>query len=252
MQLLMPTRNEAAVYFEQHIDAGPALAFLKQWNDEHETKLGMFHLVLHAIVQTLAARPRLNRFSMGGRLYQRRGIWLSFSAKQSMSDDAPMFVVKKEFDPTQSVAQVAEHARSGVVEGRSGKPSHVDKEIGLFLKLPLFILAPLVRLVSWLDRRNLVPFAFFRHDPLYASVFVANLGSIKLDAAFHHHYEYGNIPIFVTIGKLQRMPFVTDDGSVGVRDELLLRWTFDERIEDGLYAARSLELVRERLEHPTD
>jgi len=125
-------------------------------------------------------------------------------------------------------------------------------ELAFFLRLPMFLLSPGVRFLMWLDSVNLLPFAFFRDDPLYASVFIANLGSIRLDAAFHHNYEWGNIPIFVTIGQTKDVPFVRPDGTVGVRKELLLRWTLDERIEDGLYCAKALELVRARLENPAD
>ncbi len=54
-----------------------------------------------------------------------------------------------------------------------------------------------------------------------------------------HLFEYGTIPIFVTIGRLQRAPVVCDDGSVGSREVFTLRYTYDERIEDGFYAARA-------------
>ena len=37
--------------------------------------------MLRAIALVLAERPRLNRFTAGGRVWQRDGIWLSFSAK---------------------------------------------------------------------------------------------------------------------------------------------------------------------------
>jgi pyruvate/2-oxoglutarate dehydrogenase complex dihydrolipoamide acyltransferase (E2) component len=43
---------------------------------------------------------------------------------------------------------------------------------------------------------------------------------------------------------------VVHDGQIQVRPILPLRWTFDERIEDGLSAARSAELLRRRLEDP--
>jgi hypothetical protein len=253
MPLLMRTRNESTVYFEQHIDIGPARAFLKQKNAEAAgEKLTLMHLLMHAIVRTLHERPRLNRFTSGGRVYQRRGIWLSFSAKKAMREDAPVFVVKKQFDPAFSLTELAKHAAAGLGEGRSDKPTHVDKEIALFLRIPVPILAPLVRLVMWLDRVNLLPYFFFRQDPLYASVFIANLGSIGLDAAYHHNYEYGNIPIFVTMGRIKEVPFVQPDGTLGTREEMVLRWTLDERIEDGLYCARALELIRARLEKPED
>jgi len=255
MPLLMRRRGDASVYFEQQIDAGPALAYLERANAARASgtiKLTLQHLLMHALVETIAARPRLNRFTMGGRLYQRRGIFISFSAKKAMNDDAPVFVVKKQFEPGQNVAQIAEHTAVGIGEGRSDRPTHVDKELAFFLRLPMFLLSPGVRFLMWLDSVNLLPFAFFRDDPLYASVFIANLGSIRLDAAFHHNYEWGNIPIFVTIGQTKDVPFVRPDGTVGVRKELLLRWTLDERIEDGLYCAKALELVRARLENPAD
>jgi 2-oxoisovalerate dehydrogenase E2 component (dihydrolipoyl transacylase) len=54
----------------------------------------------------------------------------------------------------------------------------------------------------------------------------------------------------VTIGKLDRVPHVAADGSIVARDELTLKWTFDERIEDGLYCARALDLLRGWLEEP--
>jgi hypothetical protein len=57
-------------------------------------------------------------------------------------------------------------------------------------------------------------------------------------ATYHHLFEYGTIPIFVTIGRLHRAPFVHDDGSVRSREVFMLRYTYDERVEDGFYAAR--------------
>ena len=73
------------------------------------------------------------------------------------------------------------------------------------------------------------------HDPMYASVFFANLASIGMDACYHHLYEYGSIGIFGVIGRP-----VTDPGSPTSgpdrRRTMTLRWTFDERCEDGLVA----------------
>jgi len=43
---------------------------------------------------------------------------------------------------------------------------------------------------------------------------------------------------------------VRDDGSVGSREVFTLRYTYDERIEDGFYAARALERLQALLEDP--
>lgn len=252
MPLLMTRRNDSAVLFEQRIDAGPALAFVRAWNEQHDRKISFMHLVVRAVVRTLAARPRLNRFTAGGRLWQRRGIWISYSAKKAMSDDAPLVVVKREFAPDESFEAMLDRMDSQLGDARSDKPSHVDKELKLLLSLPLFLLKLFVRLAAWADRHGLLPAAFIKNDPMFASVFVANLGSIKIDAAYHHNYEYGNIPIFVTIGRFERAPVVTDGGTLAVRDEVSLKWTYDERIEDGLYCARALELLKGWLEEPEE
>jgi pyruvate/2-oxoglutarate dehydrogenase complex dihydrolipoamide acyltransferase (E2) component len=46
------------------------------------------------------------------------------------------------------------------------------------------------------------------------------------------------------------MPFVTAAGAVEARPGLTLRYAFDERIADGFYAARSLDLLRSLAEEP--
>ena len=48
-------------------------------------------------------------------------------------------------------------------------------------------------------------------------------------------------PIFVTMGRVHRTPLVRDDGAVGSHEVFTLRYTYDERVEDGFYAARALE-----------
>ena len=40
------------------------------------------------------------------------------------------------------------------------------------------------------------------------------------------------------------------DGQPVVRPLTTVRYTFDERIEDGFYAERALRLFKERMEHP--
>jgi pyruvate/2-oxoglutarate dehydrogenase complex dihydrolipoamide acyltransferase (E2) component len=102
-----------------------------------------------------------------------------------------------------------------------------------------------------LDGWNVYPSSLLVDDPLYASAFVANLGSVGLDAAFHHLYEYGNIPIFATMGRVHKAPVVYENGSVGSREVFRMRYTYDERVEDGFYAARALERLAACLADPT-
>lgn len=243
MGFLMRGRNESAVYFEQRLDLSRTLPWLES------TRARLFPLVLHALASTLHDRERLNRFTVGRRTYQRNGVYLSFAAKKAMSDDAPLATIKREFGKGETFGQVQDALGGDVAFAKSDKPSHIDKELSVLLKLPGFLLAFLIGLLKRLYAWGLAPRSLVDTDPMYTSAFVANLGSIKIDAAYHHLYEHGNCPLFVTIGQVQHEPAVVD-GALVAKPMLTLRYTFDERVEDGLYAARSLKLFAERVEDP--
>ena len=246
MPFIMPNRNESAVYFEQMIDLTKTLAFIESWNAAHpERKITVFHVFLAGVVKALSERPRLNRFVMGSKIWQRDGIHITFAAKKKLEDGAPLATIKRRFEPTLSFAQLVDHIYGDVKEGRSDKESHVDKELSLFLRLPGPLLRIGVAIVAWLDRWNLLPGSFIHPDPMYASMFIANLGSVKLDSAYHHLYEWGNCPFFAALGRTQDVATPT-----GIKKMCSIKYTFDERIEDGLYCAKGLELVKAHLEDP--
>jgi pyruvate/2-oxoglutarate dehydrogenase complex dihydrolipoamide acyltransferase (E2) component len=250
MPYLMRGKNEAAVYFEQTLDVTRTLAWLDAVNRGGAARATIFHVVLRALADVLHERPRLNRFAVGRKIYDRDGVHISFAAKKKMSDDAPLATVKREFPAGESFAAMMEGLSGAVGEARSDRKSAVDKELALFLRLPGPVLDAAVGLLRRLDAWGLAPKALLDPDPMYASAFVANLGSIKIDAAYHHLYEHGNCPLFVTVGQIQPRPLVDAGGAIAVRPTVMLRYTYDERIEDGLYAATALDLLRRRVEDP--
>jgi hypothetical protein len=238
MLFIMRGRNESAVYFEQSLDLSKTLPWLSAHNTDARTKASLFHLVLHALASVLHDRERLNRFTVGRKTYQRKSVLLSFAAKKAMSDDAPLATIKRRFDKTETFDGLVAQLAGDVGDARSTKPSAMDKELKILLALPGFLLAFLLAMLGRLYRWGLAPRSLVDTDPLYTSCFVANLGSIKIDAAYHHLYEHGNCPLFMTIGHV-------DD-----HQRLLVRYTFDERVEDGLYCAKALQLFQQRIEDP--
>jgi hypothetical protein len=250
MPFLMPTRNESLVFFDLDIAAAPVDATLAAMRDRglHATAM---HALVHAITQVLAERPRLNRFVAGGRLWQRRGTWISFSAKRSRDDGGAVFVAKRRMDPGWSLEDVARALGDAVREGRSSKRSATDTELRLALALPTLATAFAVGALRRLDAWGLLPRWFIDGDPMFASVFVANLGSLGMDAPQHHLYEYGSIGIFCALGAATEK-VVAVDGAPVVKRVYPLRFTFDERIEDGLYCLTSLKRLQAILEGGRD
>jgi len=122
--------------------------------------------------------------------------------------------------------------------------------LSLMFKLPVFLIGGLVWLLMKLDHFGLLPSSYIKKDPLFASMFIANLGSINLEPGYHHLYEYGNIPMLIMAGRSKEEVVVGPGGKPEVRPMMTLRYSFDERIEDGLYAARALEIVKTIIEDP--
>ena len=254
MPFLMRGRNESAVLHEARFDLSRTHAWLQRWSAANGKKATLFHLILFAVARTLHERPGLNRFVSGGRIYQRNGVFLSFAAKAQFADEAPIVTIKLEFPKDDTFAACVERVANAVGGARGPadgkKKSTVDKELGLAMMLPGFMLRGVMALLRWLDRVNLMPAGMIASDPMYASAFLANLGSVGIDDTFHHLYEYGTVSLFGAVGRAEKAVFATASGGVEVRDALKLCWTFDERINDGFYCASSLAGVQRIVEDP--
>ena len=248
MPYLMRGRNESCVYQESVYRVTAARTWLKAYNRAHHPRATLFHLVAYAVAVALLERPRLNRFVSGGRIYQRRGVSLSFVVKTAFTDGGPGATVKLQAPPGETFQAWSARLSSEVDEARDTvRP--VDREVALVMRLPGFLVRGLVAFARWLDHWNLFPDFMTRGDPMYASIFLANLGSVGVSDVYHHLYEYGTTSIFGAVSSPSSRVFPGREGAV-VEPGLSVRWTFDERIDDAFSCSRSLALVQKILEDP--
>ncbi len=249
----MRTRNESTVYFEQRIDVGNAERFVRAFNEVHpESRTSLLHVLLWSCRQGLVEFPNVNRFIAGGRLYQRKGIWISYSAKQRMKKGAPLIVLKREFDPDESFAGMVSAMGEQLHAAKfSGGKNTVDGELKLVLMLPGFLRRLVFAAYPILEAYGMFPRSFIDNDPLYASMFLTDLGSLGLDPVFHHLYEYGNVGTFGVLGRARAEQIPDpDSGRLERKRIAMIRWSFDERIEDGLYAGYGIKQVKKLFEDP--
>ncbi len=253
MPYVMRTRNESVVYFEQRIDVRNAERFVRAFNVTHsDARATLFHVIMWAARQGLAEYPALNRFVAGGRHYQRHGIWISYSAKQRMKSGAPLLVLKRKFAADEEfeamVSAVGDQLRSAKF---GGAKTTVDSELGLVLALPGFLRRLVFAAYRSLEALGMFPRAFIDNDPLYGTLFLTDLGSLGMEPAYHHLYEYGTIGIFGAVGRA-RTELVGDPNTGRMERQRIavVRWSFDERVEDGLYAGYGLKHVKQLIEDP--
>ncbi len=245
MPFVSPRRNDANVLFTTEIEVDEALGFIERFNEgrDPERHITLFHLYLRALTRVFHERPSINRFVAGGRLWQRNHVAVTFAAKQSLEDGAPLKTVKRFVPEDESLAEMVDSITGRIKKRRSGEVTQSDKEINLAMLLPV----TLTRIVVWLlDRANhlhLLPKKMIDEDPLFTSIFVANLGSVGLDAGYHHLWEYGTCSHFAVVGQIHTRPH---DG----KQVIHVRYNYDERVEDGLYAAKALGMIKEWVEKP--
>ena len=247
MQYIMPTRNESVVYFDATVDAARLLPWLEKMKP---SGANMTHATVAAANIALAAVPKMNRFVVGRRLYARNGRFLTFSLKRARLDrEASISTVKLAMKDGETFAELVLRVNASIGEERSGRPTREDKELNLFDLFP----RPALRVGVWvfktLDYFNLLPGSFIANDPLYTSIVIANLGSLGMAAGYHHLFEYGTCPLFIMVGQVEER-VIARDGVPVVAKVLPLRFTYDERIEDGLNARFGIDKLVEVLSDP--
>lgn len=249
-----PTKKDALVYFDAPVDATKLLEWLPEAKSEHEA--GITHAVIGAAAVGLACTPRMNRFCVGQRIYARKGRFVTFSMKRKVLGADPetarksrLATPKLEMKEGESFAELARRINDSVTVERSGKETAADKEYKLFDMLPRPLLGLANKLLPLLDHYNLLPAFFIEGEGLYTSMFIANLGSLRMGAGYHHLYEFGNCPLFLMVGQVEERVVVVD-GKPEVRPILPLRYTYDERIEDGMNAKYGIEAMVRVLEDP--
>lgn len=248
MPYLMRGRNESVVYNDSTFQIDATRQWLKAYNRTHEARATLFHLVAYAVAQALHERPALNRFVSGSRIYQRRGVQVSFVVKKELSDAGDATTVKLDVAHGEPFALFAARV-AALVHSAQDTVRAVDTETALIMRLPGPLVRLLVAAARLLDAWNLFPRFMTANDPMYASVFLANLGSVGVSDAYHHLFEYGTVSVFGAVSAPTRMPFVEGD-IVVARAGLKVRWSFDERVNDAFYAAKALDIVRRIVEQP--
>jgi hypothetical protein len=248
MQYVMPTRTESICYLDVPIRAERLEAYL----EKARPKLGanVTHAVVAGAYVALCGIPTLNRFVAGRRLYDRDGVWLSFSMKrQKLNRAAKLAVVKLRMNEGESFVGLVDRINDQIGHERSGKKTYADKEYALFNLLPRPALRAAAAFLKWLDYNNLLPGSFIRPDSLFTSMVIANLGSLDMSAGYHHLYEWGNASLFVMVGAIEDRAVIENGVPVAAR-VLPLRVSFDERVEDGLSCAKGTAIFEKVLLDP--
>jgi len=246
---LFKRRCDSLVYFNSVMNVEKTLEYIEK-KKESGGRITFFQIVLIAMIRTLRERPGLNRYIAGRRVYQRNNISVNFVAKQDFSEGATESNVFLQFSPEESYQDILKKVNGEIKSVKQGKITDDGKLIALFMKLPRFVLRLLLWLLDTWDFYIDTPKLLRGIDPLRCSLFIANLGSLGVEAVYHHLFEWGNCSIFAAIGKIKPVPWVEEDNTIKARKAVEIKFTVDERVCDGFYLAKSLELLQNYIQNP--
>lgn len=248
---LMPTRTEAAIYFEQDFDVTKTLEYVQKRKAEPDApKISVFYILLYAAIRVIAQRPKLNRFVSGYRYYQRNRILFNFVAKRDLSDDGEEINVTMSFSPFLTLETFCKKINDHVLSLKKGTGTGTEKLNSFLTGLPRFCTRFFFWFAKFLDYHNALPLSVIDALPFFNTIFFTNVGSVGIDAPFHHNFEIGNCGIFCAVGKIRKEHCIGADGSVETRDKIKITFTYDDRITDGIYCARAIDMVRGLVENP--
>ena len=244
--------NEAVLY--DTFDMSEVDKYLERKNGEKpEHKYTYFHVILAALAKVCYMKPKMNAFIIGNRYYQRNNISFTFVAKNKMTEGAAesVLILKADDDDIPICQQIHDKICAEVYKIKNDEAvDDTTQQLQWITKIPRPILKLFVKLLFWLNANDKLPKALASVDPYCTTCFVSNLGSIKMSAVYHHLINWSTNSLFALINTAKKVPFFNDDGSYEMRNSISMGFTIDERIGDGFYFARSLELLKDILLHP--
>ena len=252
MGIIYPHRADNEAYIAERVNLEPIKAYLAGKNVEGiPFKYTFFHVILTALVKTVTLRPKLNRFYANENYYQRDKVTAGFVIKKEFSDGSEEAVALLEAKPDATIDTIHQEIYQRVHATRNEqKKNTTDNSMDILNKLPRFLSKAVIRFIRWLDRHGWCPDVLIGDDPNYSSVFLSNLGSIKLRSGYHHLTNWGTCSLFCVIGEKKWTPLYDAHGLVEMRETVDLGLTVDERIADGYYYSKSIRLFKYLLEHP--
>lgn len=249
MPLMYPNRCDNEAFMHVRVDLTEAVKYLEQKNYEGiPYKYNLFQLVVTSLLKTIALRPQLNRFIANKNMYQRKDLTAAFTVKKIFSDHGGEALARINAKPTDTIDTIHEEIYRQVSFCRSDKKDESTASMDVLQKIPGKHFIGFV--ARFLDRHGWMPSSIIATDPYYCSAVITNLGSLKLDAGYHHMTNWGTNSVFCAIGLMKKRPFYDDEGNVEMRMSVDIGLTIDERIADGYYYAKSIRLCKTLLENP--
>ena len=249
---IMPTRNDALNYYEQSFEITNADRWFRKQRVNGYKGIGMLHLLIAAYVRACAYLPGLNRFVVGNRIYAHNDVEIVMAVKRSLSIDATETTIKVPFKPTDTIYDVYHKMNEAIDSVKSSDEENGTEEFAnKFAALPRVIISFLIWLIRVADYFGLLPKRLLDVSPFHGSMIITDLGSVGIGPIYHHIYNFGTLPVFVSFGAKRHVHELDRHGNVVERKYVDGKFVLDERTVDGHYYASAFKLITRFIADPS-
>lgn len=249
---IMVSRNTAVNTFADSFEISQVDQYVRQKREEGLTSFGITHVLLASYVRSLCKYPALNRFISGQRIYSRGDdIQFCMVIKKEMSINSPETVIKLHLNPQDTAEDVYNKMNAEVQKVKSTALDSVfDNTAQAFTLIPSLLLKFTVWILNVLDYFGLLPRFILEVSPFHGSVFFTSMGSLGIPPVYHHLYDFGNLPIFISFGCKRNATELKKDGTIVRKRYIDCKFSMDERITDGFYFASFFKYFKRVFTHP--
>lgn len=250
---IKPQRSVSDVYINQKMDVTNLVKYVEKRKKEGKD-ISYFHAFMMGIGKVMYNRPKMNRFVANRHVYEHNDVTISFVAKINFDDHSEELMILTKIDPEDTIDTISDKIKRQVDTIRD-KKDLVSKEgansaIDILGKLPNIIRIPIVGILKWCDKKGWLPSSLIKDNLYYSSIIVSNLGSIKCGAIFHNITNFGSCSSLATMGEIKNEEIIDDKGKKSIRKICEFGINLDERIADGYYFAKTVQLLQYIFNNP--
>jgi pyruvate/2-oxoglutarate dehydrogenase complex dihydrolipoamide acyltransferase (E2) component len=240
--------SDPSVYALVDVPMAGALAYLERLRRETDVRLTVTHLVAKGVALAISRYPQLNGIVARGRIMLRESVDIFLQVATDGGSD--LAGVKISRADRKSVVEIAQESEARVAALRAGRDRNVERTKSVLSRIPLRLLGPFMRTVSWLvyDRDlDLSRFGVVKDE--FGTVMISNVGSVGVGVALGPLVPFSRTPTVVLVGEVEDR-VVAENGAPVVRPMLTLGVTFDHRFMDGFQGGRMIEIFRSYMADP--
>ena len=248
---IMVKKNDACNQFEDSVEISEVENWIRDQRQAGYKGMGMLHLFIASYVRTVSQCPGLNRFIGGQKIFARNNIEVVMAVKKTLTAEGDETTIKIVFEPTDTVYDVYRKLNEKIDELKAvDGGNNTERVAGALIKIPGLILKFAIWFLNLLDYFGLLPRSLLAASPFHGSMIITDLGSLGIPPIYHHLYNFGNLPLFISFGAKRRAFELDKTGMPVERKYIDYKVVVDERTVDGFYYAASLKYMKYYLKNP--